>query len=576
MPLDINYNTTNPRNVDKILEGAIEEIQAGAAGKVFTPDVTDAQRSGTVDATQALLDCAAALTANGGGTFVVNGNLQCNSSIILPVNTNIEFTPGSSILTRAGGTFISNALFLINCSNGTTWDVQYPNVRGYARNVKVDNSTNPSLVVGVMRVGVPIYIENIFAQHCHFTVRSISAYLDHFRINGAMHSEPQGTAYPIELANLGDGLSIRSSHAYLTGGEPNNIRLTACQGGEIQGAIGGNIYINQCRAVKVHGCHQETGQILIDGSDCSIEDTYFWVGTLPGIKLVGGSGGNRRTVSIRDVVFMFRKAVTTTVTQYDIQVSPWYNIQIQNCTRSWGANSNAYDSEKFGVFLQKGDNSPMTVWNNYAYSLSKFGQIGYNEMILGNTFVNPGTGTVNLVTANALSSEATFQGTTGTYFYQAQLVYDAGRQLGQNTSSAEVSVSLTNGGQVLQLTTAGYGLRNQDAFYRLYRGTATGSYNFYVDIPLACARTIVDRGDLCSGFPWIARTAGAMTAMQDITNLQVRNTNVTAHLATIPPTVGTWVVGDDCFAAAPAASGFRATTCTAAPSTHKTWGAISA
>lgn len=48
MSLDINYNTTNPRNVDKILEGAIEEIQAGAAGKVFTPAVTDSQRTGTV------------------------------------------------------------------------------------------------------------------------------------------------------------------------------------------------------------------------------------------------------------------------------------------------------------------------------------------------------------------------------------------------------------------------------------------------------------------------------------------------------------------------------------------------
>lgn len=32
MTLDINYTTTNPRNVDKILESAIEEIQAGTPG----------------------------------------------------------------------------------------------------------------------------------------------------------------------------------------------------------------------------------------------------------------------------------------------------------------------------------------------------------------------------------------------------------------------------------------------------------------------------------------------------------------------------------------------------------------
>lgn len=49
-------------------------------------------------------------------------------------------------------------------------------------------------------------------------------------------------------------------------------------------------------------------------------------------------------------------------------------------------------------------------------------------------------------------------------------------------------------------------------------------------------------------------------------------------METIPPTIGTWVVGDKLYNSAPAASGFIVSVCVTAgtPGTHKTWGAISA
>lgn len=548
--------------------------------EVFTPELTDDELNGVVDATAKVLAAAQRLRNAGGGVFRVVGTPIVTQSILLPSDTDISFVPGSRVLTRPGGSYTANGVFLINTTDGSTWDAAYPNIRGSARNVRIDNSANPSNVVGAMVVGAPTLIENLYAQHNHFAVKTTSTYLDLLRINGCMSAEPQGANYPITLTSLGDGLSIRSCHSFLSGGgTPKNIKLLACQGGEIQGSIGGDVLISQSRAVKMHSCHHETGQIQIDGSDVAIESSYFWIGALPSIKMLGSSGGNRRNVSLRDLTFLWRKTNTAvTPTLFDVQTAPWYSISVNNIARCYGTNNNAYDSEKFGVLLQKGDNTAFTAWNNYAYALSKRGDISFNEMIEGNIFVNPGSGTCNLITAITGSSEAAWQGTTGTYYYQAQLVYDAGRKLGQNTATAEVSFAATNGGNVPQFTIGnGFLARSQSAFYRLYRGTTTGSYNFYVDIPLSCARAFSDRGDYAASFPWVSRTAGAVDSMQDIDNLQVMNGTVQATLATVPPTVGTWAVGDRAYPRTPVAGGFIGTVATAAgsPGTHKTYGAIS-
>lgn len=583
MTLDINYTTTNPRNVDKILEGAIEELQAGAAGKVFTPTLTDDQRNGLADATQALLDCAAALTANGGGTFVVNGTLQCNSSIILPVNSNIEFTPGSSILTRPGGTFIANALFLINTADGLTWATPFPNIRGYANGIKVDNSANPSLVVGAVVTGVSLYFQNISTTHCHFNIKNTNNYLDLLRVNGSMASEPQGTNYIIELSNLGDGLSIRSAHAYIAGFAtvPNSIKLNACQGGEIQGTIGGNIYINQCRAIKFHGGHHETGVLTVDGSDVSIEDSMWWLGTLPAIKEISNAGGERRVVNLKNLSFVFRRNNNTvTPTAFDIQVGTGCHTTIENCSRVFGTTSNAYQSEKFGIFVANSSGTALTAWNNYSYILSRRGEIDSRQLVASMALVSPGTGTAALFNSTTTTNSCSWNASSGTYYYQAQLIYDATRRLGINSSSAEVNFTVTNGVASCPHFVVGPGMasRTQNCFLRLYRGTATGLYDQYVDIPLLSMREITDRGDYCSGFPWISRTAAVVATVFDTLDLVVKGATVDATVATIPPTIGTWVVGDKLYNSAPAASGFIGSVCVTAgtPGTHKTWGAISA
>lgn len=553
-----------------------------ANAMVFSPELTDDELNGLADATSKFLAAAQRLRDAGKGVFRVIGTPIVRNSILLPADTDIIFVPGSHVKTAAGGSYTANGLFLINTTNGTGWDTPYPGIRSSARNVRVVNSADPSNVVGAMIIGAPIYIENINVSHGHFSVKGTSNYLDQVRINGAMAAEQQGSNYAIELSNLGDGLSIKAAHAYISGGliTPKNVRLNACQGGEIQGSIGGDIYFSQCRAVKMHGGHHETGVITIDGSDVSIDDTMLWVGTLPGIKEVSNPGGERRTVNLRNVTWVYRREITTATTAFDLQVGTGYHTTIENCSRCYGSNGTAYNSEKFGIFVANSAGTALTEWNNYSYALSRRGEIDTNQKVSSLFSVNTGSGTPALFNGSGLATTSVWQAAGGTYYYQAQLIYDGGRRLGVNSSSAELFFTVTNGGNCPYFVVGpGFGSRTQNCFLRLYRGTAANTYDSYVDLPLLSARQIVDRGDTCCGFAWISRTATVVATLFETTAFQHRGSTVKCTIATIPPSgVGTWVVGDDCYAATPTASGNRASTCVTAgtPGTHKTWGAISA
>lgn len=554
---------------------------------IYTPDLTEEQKAGLVDSTNELMDAASKINEAGRGTFIVNGTLICTKSIKLPVESNIIFTPGSKILPRANlqtgaNDFTANTLILVNCSSGSAWDVPFPNIRGYADGINVDNSANPSLNVGALKVGCGMLIRNIRTTHCWFNVRTAGTYLDLVRIDGSMCSEQQGTDFAIELSNLGDGIQIKSSHAYIAGGAsvPKNVKLNACQGAVIESTIGGDMYFNQCRAIKFQGGHHETGVITVDGSDVTIDDLLTWVGTSMSIRCTSNAGGERRSLVLRNWDNLFRSNNTSiTPTQFDLQVGTGCNVVVENCSRVFGTTANAYQSEKFGIFVANSSGTALTAWNNYSYAYSRRGEIDGRQLVSSAAFVNPGSGTAALFNSTTTTNSCAFQAASNTYYYQAQLIYDATRRLGEPSTSSEVSFAVTNGGNCPRFVIGpGMASRTQNCFLRLYRGTATNSYDFYVDVPLISMREITDRGDVCSGFAWIARTAATTATIFSTLDLAVKGSLVDCTIATIPPTIGTWTEGDKCYNSAPAASGFIGCVVdvSGTPGTHKTWGAISA
>lgn len=570
MALEIGYQTTNPIERDRLIVAAINAY----SGSVYT--INGAKGDGIADDTAYVLNTAAQITSAGKGILRIDGIYLVKSSIVLPADIDIYFTPGSKIKTSSDGNYTANAVFLINTSDGITWNTAYPNVRGSATNVFVDNSANPSKVVGAMICGAPIKIKNIRTSHCHFTVKTTGNYLDHFRIDGAMHNEPQGSAFPIQLSNLGDGLSIRSSHSFLSGGVPKNIKLTACGGGEIQGAIGGDIYVEACRAVKMHGCHMETGVTTADGSDLSIEDSLFWAGPSPRVVCLSVTG-ERRTVTLTNVLFQFNKtAVPASYSSYDVKTHPRISLVVNNCRKICSDNTNAYTSEQSGILIQDNTGADLTNWNNYSYILSRRGRISYTEDVELSFVISVGSGSIDYLASGTTNAATTWGIGSGTYYYSSQLIYDKVRKLGITvTGTTEKNIATTNGGNGVMFV-CNLGNRLHNGFIRLYRGTATGSYSQYVDIPSMGIGFIFDDGTYVNGFPWVTRAAGAVDSLQDCSGLELVNGYARAYRSSAP-TVGAWIAGDSTWNNSPTAGGFLGTTCVTAgsPGTHKTYGAIS-
>jgi len=127
---------------------------------------------------------------------------------------------------------------------------------------------------------------------------------------------------------------------------------------------------------------------------------------------------------------------------------------------------------------------------------------------------NSGTVTA-LITIPGSLDNVRWGAATGTVYYKAAGYYDIVRGLGV-IGSVEVNFAVTNGQKPIPSIGIGSETRGHPVMVRLYRGTSTGSYDKYVDIPMLSGGILVDNGvDVC-GFPWITRVAGAPDAVNDV------------------------------------------------------------
>jgi len=100
----------------------------------------------------------------------------------------------------------------------------------------------------------------------------------------------------------------------------------------------------------------------------------------------------------------------------------------------------------------------------------------------------------------------------GTYYYRlAYYVHDDGNGFGLHSAATTVDVSQTvSANQALKLS-----IGNGDSYVvaRIWRGTASGVYDHYVDIPVIRGATLLyDCGDHVSGFPWLTANIPGLPA----------------------------------------------------------------
>jgi hypothetical protein len=169
------------------------------------------------------------------------------------------------------------------------------------------------------------------------------------------------------------------------------------------------------------------------------------------------------------------------------------------------------------VRIDQDDNStPVPGWASYADLLSRDGEImpGYNVVLdhiipaAANSYAGPWSAEIN--------SGGDWKIATGTYYYRTVRVYDVENLIGKTGTNAEVSVTVSNTSSVVLLSAycaqRSPGAGPVQGMTRFYRGTASGSYDAYADVPLIAPdpAIITDDSVRIGGVPWISRPASGI------------------------------------------------------------------
>lgn len=391
-----------------------------------------------------------------------------------------------------------------------------------------------------------------------------------------------GSAMYYNHAN-GDGLTIEDISS-----NPDALvcDLDGCNGGTLKGLVGGRVVFNNCDAITIVSTHIDTkdpGNYTLLNV-CQVTDSR--------VRVIGGwdhVSPNAPTFEINDSdpakgseltidgwTFGFRSNVSTKLRAPSVKVTAAVDqtrLRLRNCS---GRVTPVGSPTRYSVGPLF--NSPVAAiqaaWDAYPTALLE----DVDLVKLGGTwkFVAPppdsGRNFLRIATAPVLAAASTTidpgDAGAGTYFYKVATYTDKARGL-HTAVSTEASVTLTTGTQAVQLQiTPGV----TPALVRIWRGTTTGTYTRYVDVPLAGATTYInDTGTTMQGYAWITTAVPTPPTTNTTMDGQVVGASV-QFLGGAAPTEGTWATGDRVNDTTPAA-GASAWICTAG-GTPGTWVAI--
>ena len=544
------------------------------------------------------------------GVHILDGDFIIDTTVSVPAYKELR---GRGYYTRIRAKAAPAITTMFRCnSDGATWPVPFPS----EMSSKVSNCFVIAETAGAAGHKMTAFE---FAGSHHFhdihmggvqtMFKQLDLYCDMVRIERTgIYQQPTIDEYAIDLGYTGDGVVINQFLAYRTY-DPGNptasrrvrgIRLRYKAGAVISNILNGDIFIDTCDCVDMHSLHMEDGIVTFENSSGTLRNAIFFMradglGELSSTPLVASYGAsatiNPGFLEWSNCLFVYEQGFsgggyTITKPNFELKSSPSvYSgvIKIQNLSRS--VKMEQGDSGFGGRF---GVNCGAAEFDNYSHFASSESTYDFNTwMIHGNLTDLPATSNV-LNAASAATIDRVWMGANGTYYYKAQVLYDKMRLLGVS-GGVEKAIAVTNGGNAPTLI-----LETDVRFkcmVRMYRGTSSGSYDYYVDVPVIAAVRFADSGNDIAGYPWIARAAGPMTSINafspttyelvpgDRAATSDAYGQVTAHVrgnATIP-TAGAWRQGDRVLLRSPIDDGaggrlfmgwHRRTNCTIAAPAH--------
>jgi hypothetical protein len=533
-----------------------------------------AKGDGITDDTTAIKKCFEYANTKKVKVLFDKSDYVVSSSIFIADNVSVD--GGKATIIPTTGTYTQNCIFLINTEDGTNW------VNPWIGNAVIENmdfkNTNKIEVKAFLLAQPNTKFENVNATSMYGLIRTPSLYLDNIQIIGCTCLYSLGDNYMIEKNGFGEGCLIQNCHFANDSDERNTkgISVRNSLGLEINNLLNGDVYLYRCMNTSINNAHMEHGSFTLENSIVSINDSYIWKreGIYP-IKLIdehsnAGYGHNNVATftSLKNVIFECRYADYSYLTDsYDIFAEKYQkDIDVENCYRRSEPEGAPFDRMALtGIHVKTilGELKPQ----HDKYRILR-GKLFTNDV----SVLSESTQSASLLTGvtDYDGIEGTFENKT--YYYKAMVMMDTKRLIkGQTSAEKSIAKSSTNGSRI------GLGINNEvGCLIRLYRGTASTSYNQYVDIPNVKNTYLCDNGKTVNGFAWKDRTPGDVDVAGYGQLIESANkyTESIRFYSGSQPAQGTWKKGDIIINNNPSAGGVYGWICIT-EGTPGTWKAIS-
>lgn len=362
------------------------------------------------------------------------------------------------------------------------------------------------------------------------------AYIDFITIEDINIWGKWGNDFAIDTGHMGDARVVKNIH--FTPVDASNYNVLKVGNGHntcrVKGIVNGNIEMGKS-LVDASNLHIEYGTLTFNGTRGSIRDVFMWCPQDGSFPMTFNSGC---TMTMENCFFHYFDRL-----QYDFINAKFRELKlewdvvlhIKNCFKNLLAPSDVTMLNAIGVTIDGNDEFND---NNLCYSIE--------STIINGRVISPikptdrGNPTYNILGSFFTDGNIKWKAMSETYYYNAILVYDEKRKIGQTKKSGEVSQAITNGGACPYIGVNG----RPNSNIKVYRGTSSHSYDKVVNIGLR-GDYLHDNGYLLNGAKWITiNPTDVETDYLEAEKYEINNDGTVTISAVTTPTAGEWKKGD--------------------------------
>jgi hypothetical protein len=490
--------------------------------------------------------------------FVPDGDYGLTTTAFLPAGFWVDCESRNVSFYHLGGAYMDGCLFMINTADGVTWTTPYPNMNtgGFRR----CNFTNPNAVPGAK--GVKCFGSGKFEQMrfnglTQSIMRPTGFYTDSFHLSDIIAENPQDNlAYQFDILGLGDGFMAKNIHCPYTVATAESMkamRLRGIQGGTIEACIGGDYLIELCGNINLIGGHFERAQHIYDSSNVTVDSQFLPDTRIPIITqgtFASASNESRYTVKLQNTRFRNVEGLMEW-SGFHVQQGDSVSLAVDNVAHEWTVMGDFQRDQHAGIRICQTDGvTPIPSFNNYSYLTSRKSVVDIPNIVSLDYGVRMADAAFQGIASSRVETVGTrktgvdqWKAAVGTYYYNVQVLYDAGRALGRNPVNAEAS--LTAVADKMNVLNVGFATSPRHGIIRLYRGTVAGTYTHYVDIHTLGSTFMFDNGIAVNGIPWLTRTAGGMNTINSMGSfIRFVGSRIKLVSDALPGNAGSFIQGD--------------------------------